>query len=541
MQGDVALGSSSASAVLSNPTAGSSSAAPPRAERPRPSLSCATSPTAVPTPPSAPAAALTDFDPATNDSVTELSLLPDGRVLAAARRVTPSASPGTGRTGSPTPPSGPAGDGRCGRPRGSSTPSASTPTAGRLLVAGQGRNAGAGRSTFRAPAQRRRRPRPNVRPAGGRGHRPRVDRRVGGGRGVRAGRDTVVVAGASGSAFTLVRYLPDGRLDPAFGAAGVTRAGPDLGGAHDLAQLPDGRLILVGERLAGDFREVAVALYHPDGRLDTTFGAGGAVGTDVSTGHNDGAASALYPGCLCGGGHDTRREQRQPECLPPPVHGGRPVIGRAALTIRGYGLLWAAAGLLVLARLFGSVELAGSAPRRPQRWPWRPPSSGGRRGRTGRSGGWRRRGWVSVTWRRPGCGSRTSVPGRPARRWPPTPSVPAPRWTAARAQTAPASGSASGHRGPARFGGAVVPPLAPGAKAEASFDLPSERRGPLTVGPRRMPCRSATRWGWPSGARSSPVRPVWWCTPGSVRCWRCRARRRARLPTVPPNRPGRPG
>ena len=106
---------------------------------------------------------------------------------------------------------------------------------------------------------------------------------------------TVVVGGASGSAFALVRYLPDGRLDPAFGTAGVSRAGPDLGGAHDMVQLGDGRLFLVGERLAGDFREVAVARYRPDGALDSGFGSAGIVGTDVGPGHNDGAAASLYP------------------------------------------------------------------------------------------------------------------------------------------------------------------------------------------------------------------------------------------------------
>jgi len=32
-----------------------------------------------------------------------------------------------------------------------------------------------------------------------------------------------------------LRYLGDGKLDPAFGAAGVTKAGPDLGGAHKVS------------------------------------------------------------------------------------------------------------------------------------------------------------------------------------------------------------------------------------------------------------------------------------------------------------------
>ena len=85
-------------------------------------------------------------------------------------------------------------------------------------------------------------------------------------------------------------------LDPAFGTGGVSKAGPDVGGAHAMVQLADGRLILVGEQVAGDFREVAVARYRPDGALDPGFGGGGVVGTDVSPGHDDGTAAALYPG-----------------------------------------------------------------------------------------------------------------------------------------------------------------------------------------------------------------------------------------------------
>lgn len=107
---------------------------------------------------------------------------------------------------------------------------------------------------------------------------------------------TVVVAGASGSTFAVTRYLADGKLDGAFGTGGITKAGPDLGGAHALVPLADGRLLLVGERLAGDTREVAVARYRLDGSVDASFGQGGAVGTDVSPFHDDGAAANLYPG-----------------------------------------------------------------------------------------------------------------------------------------------------------------------------------------------------------------------------------------------------
>lgn len=107
---------------------------------------------------------------------------------------------------------------------------------------------------------------------------------------------TVVAAGASGSSFAVVRYLGDGKLDKAFGAGGISKAGPELGGAHALVALPDGRLLLVGERLVGDTRQVAVARYRPDGAVDPAFGTGGVVGTDVTSVHDDGAAASLYPG-----------------------------------------------------------------------------------------------------------------------------------------------------------------------------------------------------------------------------------------------------
>ena len=241
--------------------------------------------------------ALTDFDPAANDGVTALSLLPDGRILAA----------------------GAAGD-AVGlaryRPDGAARPH---------LRPGQGRHRqdGPGAPQRLEPDRRPRREAARRRP----GRHVRRPLRFRGGPllpGRRAGLD-LRRTGASWPPISgrpangrpgwppgrtapswspalparpspCSRYLPDGRLDPAFGAAGVSKAGPDLGGAHALAQLPDGRLILAGERLTGDFREVAVARYRPDGAIDSSFGTGGVVGTDVGPGHNDGAATALYPG-----------------------------------------------------------------------------------------------------------------------------------------------------------------------------------------------------------------------------------------------------
>ena len=160
------------------------------------------------------------------------------------------------------------------------------------------------------------------------------------------------------------------------------------------------------------------------------------------------------------------------------------MIGRAALTIRGYGLLAAAAGLLVLARLFGSVELAGLGAAAAS-------AVAVAAAVVGRAPGtYRAERWLAPS--RVGVGDLatarlrfTNVGPRPTGAAVAADAISAgsPVDGGPSEKTAPASGSTSGHRGPARFGGAVVPPLAPGAKAEASFDLPSERRGPLTVGP----------------------------------------------------------
>jgi uncharacterized delta-60 repeat protein len=95
----------------------------------------------------------------------------------------------------------------------------------------------------------------------------------------------IVAAGGKGSEFALARYLPDGRLDRAFGRGGqvVTDVGARPNrfqadwqrGAKALAILPDGKIIVAG---AGP-GEFALARYTPNGRLDGSFGRGGLVFT----------------------------------------------------------------------------------------------------------------------------------------------------------------------------------------------------------------------------------------------------------------------
>jgi uncharacterized delta-60 repeat protein len=91
----------------------------------------------------------------------------------------------------------------------------------------------------------------------------------------------IVVAGASarGRAYdaprdlALARYLPDGRLDPSFGAGGrVLTPMPARWFGSGLALQPDGKLLAGGSPLVR---------YLADGRLDASFGQGGKASTGI--------------------------------------------------------------------------------------------------------------------------------------------------------------------------------------------------------------------------------------------------------------------
>jgi uncharacterized delta-60 repeat protein len=240
---------------------------------------------------------ITDFDPGTNDGVAALSLLPDGRILAAGAGGNAAGLARYRPDGELDPTFGPNKDGTLTtKGRGVlNALSLGVEPGGKLLLAGQAGAVGGpydfGVARFSGDGVL----------DDSFGDRGVVSTDLGStgewAAGVAPGPGgTVVAAGASGSSFAVVRYLQDGKLDKGFGAGGVTKAGPDLGGAHALVPLADGRLILVGERLVGETREVTIARYRPDGAVDTTFGQGGAVGTDVTAVHDDGSAAVLYPG-----------------------------------------------------------------------------------------------------------------------------------------------------------------------------------------------------------------------------------------------------
>jgi uncharacterized delta-60 repeat protein len=88
----------------------------------------------------------------------------------------------------------------------------------------------------------------------------------------------LVLGGAStptGSA--LVRYNPDGSLDPSFGSGG-TATTPNMDLVYALAQQSDGKLVAAGSAVGFDRRLFfALARYNSDGTLDQTFGSGGEI------------------------------------------------------------------------------------------------------------------------------------------------------------------------------------------------------------------------------------------------------------------------
>jgi uncharacterized delta-60 repeat protein len=100
--------------------------------------------------------------------------------------------------------------------------------------------------------------------------------------------------------FALARFTSDGRLEQSFGGDGRILTDVVPGGhssASDLIAQDNGKLVAAGRGDNGDFTngDFALARYHPDGRLDTTFGGGdGKVLTDFGVSASA-AGLALQP------------------------------------------------------------------------------------------------------------------------------------------------------------------------------------------------------------------------------------------------------
>ncbi|MEL6809736.1 MAG: T9SS type A sorting domain-containing protein [Bacteroidota bacterium] len=99
--------------------------------------------------------------------------------------------------------------------------------------------------------------------------------------------DKILLAGASfvngSNKLTLIRFLPDGSLDPSFGTNGVLISEPTVPNNKDITiRLLDNDKILIGLTFGGIYQ---LRRYLPDGSLDLEFGSDGIVYTgNVSSG-----------------------------------------------------------------------------------------------------------------------------------------------------------------------------------------------------------------------------------------------------------------
>jgi len=102
--------------------------------------------------------------------------------------------------------------------------------------------------------------------------------------------------------FALVRYLADGSLDTSFSGDGKLTT--DLGynsGEYDndvvrsVIVQPDGKILVAGESRDGSYRDFALARYHSDGSLDTSFSEDGIQITDFASLDDVGFGVTLQP------------------------------------------------------------------------------------------------------------------------------------------------------------------------------------------------------------------------------------------------------
>jgi uncharacterized delta-60 repeat protein len=112
--------------------------------------------------------------------------------------------------------------------------------------------------------------------------------------------DRVVVAGIAWNGsdydFAVVRYTSAGELDTSFGTGGKVVTDFGFGSDYGRAVVVDsaGRIIVAGYSDNGSDKDFAVVRYNGDGSLDTSFGTGGKVTTDIgSSGGDYGRAVAV--------------------------------------------------------------------------------------------------------------------------------------------------------------------------------------------------------------------------------------------------------
>ena len=126
---------------------------------------------------------------------------------------------------------------------------------------------------------------------------------------VAAGYNTPPETPGSYRQIALVRYKPDGSLDPSFGSGGVVETSIAGGYAEANAAVlqPDGKIVVAGDyQSAEGGSEFALARYNSDGSLDPSFGSGGVVTTQVEDVGSKAFGVVLQPdGKIVAGGEAT--------------------------------------------------------------------------------------------------------------------------------------------------------------------------------------------------------------------------------------------
>jgi uncharacterized delta-60 repeat protein len=84
--------------------------------------------------------------------------------------------------------------------------------------------------------------------------------------------------------FAVARYNSNGVLDTTFGTSGkvTTDLGSPYEEATSVALQPDGKIVVAGGAVFGLFNDFVLVRYNTNGTLDTTFGAGGKVITNLA-------------------------------------------------------------------------------------------------------------------------------------------------------------------------------------------------------------------------------------------------------------------
>jgi uncharacterized delta-60 repeat protein len=90
----------------------------------------------------------------------------------------------------------------------------------------------------------------------------------------------IVAVGTLSGRILSARYNPDGSLDPGYGGDGTVVTSIGSGGAREVAVQPDGRILVVGTTSMAGAQDIVIVRYLPDGSLDPTLAGDGSTVVD---------------------------------------------------------------------------------------------------------------------------------------------------------------------------------------------------------------------------------------------------------------------